>query len=137
MELKCPFAMPLTKGLAGCHNAQAVVRRGGTELDCRSEAAHRVCTSVFEGLKSRALPAFGVEDDLTLMPHSVLVKVQSGGLLGLKRLLGEISPGTPVPDIAGLIGEAIERYGSPKHVPYSELEQDMLSFKLERRTRRG
>ena len=137
MEQKCPFAMPLTKGLAGCHNAQEVVRRGGLELDCRSAADHRVCASVFEGLKAQALPAFGVEDDLTLMPHSVLVKVQSGGLQGLRRLLGESSPDAPVPDIAGLIGKVVQRYGSPERITYSEIEQDMLAFKLERRTRRG
>lgn len=137
MEQKCPFAMPLTKGLATCHNAQEVVRRGGSEFDCRSAADHRVCARVFQGLKSQALPAFGVEDDLTVMPHSVLVKVQSGGLRGLERLLGERGSDTPVPDIAGLVGQAVERFGSPELFPYSKLEKDMLSFNLERRTRRG
>ena len=87
--MRCPFSAPLTSAKAACHQAHEVVRRGGTEIDCRSETAHAVCSEVFARLKDRGLQAFGVEDDLTLMPHSVLVKIQTGGLLGIRRLLGD------------------------------------------------
>lgn len=40
------------------------------------------------------MPVFGVEDDLLSMPHSALVKIQTGGLLGLQRLLTD-APATP------------------------------------------
>jgi hypothetical protein len=137
MNLKCPFAAPLTKGLAGCRNAQEVVRRGGSEFDCRSEADHDICSRVFEGLKGRALAVFDVEDDLTSMPHSVLIKAQSGGLLGLQRLLGGTAPQGHTPDVADLMGEVVRRFGSPEALPYADLEEDLLSFKLERRGRRS
>jgi hypothetical protein len=46
MTLKCPFAAPITAGLAACRNAQEVVRRGGSEYDCRNEADHSGCTAL-------------------------------------------------------------------------------------------
>jgi hypothetical protein len=136
MSLKCPFAAPLTTGRFACHHAQEVVRRGGSEYDCRSQADHGLCTALFAGLKAQALPAFGVEDDLTTMPHSVGVKVQSGGLLGLRRLLEERPAGGEIDDIASLVGRVMERFGSPDGVPYAEIEGDMTAFRLERRSGR-
>jgi hypothetical protein len=134
MSAKCPFAAPLTKGLVACRHAEEVVRRGGSEYDCRSPANHAGCIGLFDRLKTQALPAFGVEDDLTSMPHSVLVKVQSGGLQGLSRLMGE---GGAVGDVADLVERLQARYGGVDRIPVAEVEQDITSYRIERRTRRG
>jgi hypothetical protein len=144
MSLKCPFAAPITAGRAACCNAQEVVRRGGSEYDCRSEADHAACIGLFDRLKAAALPAFGVEDDLLSMPHSTLVKIQSGGLLGLARLLGDqaaegAEEGAEIADISVLVGLARARYGDLGLVPCAELTGDILGYRLERRgsRRRG
>jgi hypothetical protein len=91
MHAKCPFAAPITVGRARCRHALEVVRRGGSEYDCVSADSHAICVEVFGALKRQGLEAFAVEDDLTSMPHSVSVKIQTGGLDGLRRLLGEVS----------------------------------------------
>ncbi len=137
MNRKCPFAAPLTTGRFACQHAQEVVRRGGSEYDCCSQANQSVCAELFVRLKAQALPAFGVDDDLTAMPHSVLVKVQSGGLLGVQRVLGEGAADDRIDDIASLVNRAIEHFGSTDDVPYADIEGDMTSFKLDRRSRRG
>jgi hypothetical protein len=136
MSSKCPFGAPLTKGLVRCRHAEEVVRRGGSEYDCRSADHHDLCTGLFNRLKAQALPAFGVEDDLTSMPHSVLVKVQSGGLLGLHRLMGG-APDQRIEDVAALVDAALQHFGALGSIPVGELEGDMTGFKLERRSRRG
>ena len=144
MSLKCPFAAPITAGRAACRNALEVVRRGGSEYDCRSEPDHTACAALLDHLKAAALPAFGVEDDLLSMPHSTLVKIQSGGLLGLTRLLGDhvadgAGGGIEVMDISDLVGRTRARYGDVGLVPCAELTGDMLGYRLERRgsRRRG
>mgnify|MGYP001039405152 CR=1 FL=1 len=144
MSLKCPFAAPITAGRAACCNAQEVVRRGGSEYDCLSEADHAACVGLFDRLKAAALPALGVEDDLLSMPHSTLVKIQSGGLLGLARLLGdhvavEAEEGAKIADISDLVGRARVRYGNLGLVPCTELTGDMQGYRLDRRgsRRRG
>ena len=140
MTLKCPFAAPITAGRTACRNAQEVVRRGGSEYDCRSKADHTACTALFERLKAAALPAFEVEDDPLSMPHSTLVKIQFGGLLGLARLLTEGTGQTAeLADVSGLVALARERYGDVGLVPCAELTGDMLGYRLDRRgsRRRG
>jgi hypothetical protein len=136
MPLKCPFAAPLTTGVASCRHAQEVVRRGGSEYDCLSEEAHRVCAHLFSRLKERGLSAFGMEDDLTSLPHSALVKIQTGGLLGLARMTGGLQPGGKIEDVAELVDEACARFGGVDCVPAERLEEDMTGFKLQRRARR-
>ena len=40
-QMKCPFAAPLTKGRFACRHAEEVVRRGGSEYDCRAHELER------------------------------------------------------------------------------------------------
>ncbi len=134
MELKCPFASPITSGRACCAHAHEVVRRGGSEYDCQEPSAHRRCTDLHVRLKAVALSAFQVEDDLTAMPHSVLVKTQGGGLAGLQRLMDGDS--ASIDDVSLLVEQAVARFGGLDALPVEELAVDMTGYKLERRTRR-
>jgi hypothetical protein len=129
---KCPFSAPLVTHQFGCPRAQEVVRRGGAEIDCNEAAACARCTRLFERLKAAALPAFGVEDDLLSMPHSVRVKIQHGGLLGLQRRLTGTA-GERVDDIDRLVAEVEARYG--ESIPVAEVVEDITAYKP--RGRRG
>ncbi|UHD16164.1 hypothetical protein [Thiocapsa bogorovii] len=134
--MKCPFAAPLMKATAACPHAREVVRRGGSEFDCDSELAHDRCEQVFAGLKACALAASNIEDDPTQMPHSLLVKIQSGGLIGLQRLLGEPDAEGRVADIGDLVTRASAHFGGADRIPYAALTEDMTAFRLERRAGR-
>lgn len=129
---KCAFSAPLVTHQFGCSRAQEVVRRGGAEIDCNDATACGRCTQLVERLKAAALPAFGVEDDLLSMPHSVLVKIQHGGLLGLQRLLTGAA-GERVEDIDRLVAEVEARYGESP--PAGEVLADITGYKP--RGRRG
>ena len=131
---KCPFSAPLITHEFHCANAQEVVRRGGAEIDCTDTAACTRCAALFAQLKAAALPAFGVEDDLLSMPHSVLVKIQHGGLLGLQReLSGSAALPGKVEDIDRLVTGLAARFGDS--IPIDAVVADMTSFKLRARRR--
>jgi len=133
-EYKCPFSAPLITRQFGCANSQEVIHRGGAEINCTDAAAHIRCHQLFQRMKLAALPAFGVEDDLLSMPHSVLVKIQYGGLLGLQRLLrAESQVDERVEDIQALVAEASLRFSDA--VPCAPLVDDITAFKP--RARRG
>lgn len=133
-ECKCPYSGTLVSEQFACPLAKTVVRRGGPEVECTSQVAHTRCASLFQRMKEVALPAFGVEDDLLAMPHSVLVKIQYGGLLGLQRILGEVSEETStVADIDGLCESAVQRYNNVASIPCQTFVQDMTAYKLRRR----
>jgi hypothetical protein len=132
-EYKCAFSNTLITGQFGCDKAEQVTRRGGPDIACTSEAAHQRCEKLFQQMKAAALPAFGVEDDLLSMPHSVLVKIQHGGLLGLQRLLDGAAGSEGVKNIHALVNQTIEKYNSLDAVPCPALVQDMTTYKLRRR----
>lgn len=134
---KCPFSAPLIGHQFGCAHAQEVIRRGGAEIDCTATSAHARCEQLFHRMKAVALPAFGVEDDLLSMPHSVLVKIQYGGLLGLQRLLPEAAAPAPerVENIDALVTGALSRFGGLDAVPCEQFVADITAFKP--RSRRG
>jgi len=133
-EYKCPFSAPLITRQFGCANSQEVIHRGGAEINCTDAAAHARCDLLFQRMKAAALPAFGVEDDLLSMPHSVLVKIQYGGLLSLQRVLRAASQaGERVEDVRVLVAEASLRFSDA--VPCALLVDDITAFKP--RARRG
>lgn len=132
-EYKCAFSNTLITGQFGCDKAEQVTRRGGPDIACTSEAAHQRCEKLFQQMKAAALPAFGVEDDLLSMPHSVLVKIQHGGLLGLQRLLGAAAGSEGVKNIHVLVDQAVEKYNHLDAIPCPALVQDMTGYKLRRR----
>lgn len=114
--------------------AKTVVRRGGPEVACTSEIGHARCESLFQQMKQAALPVFGVEDDLLSMPHSVLIKIQHGGLLGLQRIMNEAPvAASTVADINALCERAAGRYQDVASIPYQTFVQDMTAYKLKRR----
>lgn len=127
---RCPFSAPLTSHHFACTHAKEVIRRGGTEIDCGDTPAHARCERLFHCMKAAALPAFGVEDDLLSMPHSVLIKVQYGGLLGLQRLLSSPVPAAErVEDINTLVAQAQASFGSVEATPCDQLVADITAFK--------
>jgi len=136
-DLICPFSSTLARDTFGCTQAERIIRRGGTEFSCRDPAAHARCLQLFGQLKAVALSAFGVEDDLTQMPHSVLVKIQFGGLLGLQRITRAHPPdASRVEDIQALVTAAVTRFEDLEAVPCEQLAGDMKAYSLSRRSRR-
>ena len=136
MEQICPFGSTMVTETCHCVHADQVVRRGGAEIVCQDAAAYIRCTALFQHLKNVALPEFEVEDDLTTMPHSVLQKIQFGGLLGLQQLITGQATDT-VADIASLLDALETKVGTLDELPYGELASFIKEYKLKRRRGRG
>ena len=137
MENKCAFSQTLIGGQFACAYAEPVVRRGGAEIACRSADAAQRCATLMQCLKDAALPAFGVEDDLLSMPHSVLVKIQFGGLLGIQGLLDATrADADSVTDINALVEQTLGKFGALDAVPCAGIVDAMTGFKPRRRGKR-
>ncbi|RKT46760.1 hypothetical protein [Thiocapsa rosea] len=69
-------------------------------------------------------------------PFAAPFKIQSGGLIGLQRLLGESDADGRLSDIADLTIRASAHFGGADRIPYAAMVDDMTAFKLERRAGR-
>ncbi len=139
--LMCPFSAPLVAEDFSCRQAEAVIRRGGTEIACRSETSCTRCIDLHQVIKAAALAEQDYADDLTQVPHSLLVRIQYGSLLGLQRLVEDNRDNkTPIADIDGLVETALARFGGLSGIPCAELCTDITACKLpgrRSRKRRG
>jgi hypothetical protein len=130
---KCAFSGALIGKQYGCQYALEVTRREGPSIACTSANLHEQCALLMVELKAAAIPHFGFEDDLTQMPHSVIMKIQSGGLAALQKCMHKAPSLEPVENIASLVIDAAQRYDGFSAIPYSELVTDIIGFKLRRR----
>lgn len=130
----CPFSATLIRDQFACRNASRIIRRGGMEIACTAADAHERCGMLYRHLKAVALPEFGVGDDLLLVSHGILQKIQFGGLSGLQRITTGTSAGeVPVVDIDSLVQAAIKRFSSLEQIPYTEVSPDITAWELQRR----
>jgi hypothetical protein len=130
----CPFSAPLVAQDFGCRHAGTVIRRGGAEIACRSEAACTRCGELHRAMKAAALTDQGYEDDLTEVPHSLLVRIQHGGLLGLQRIT--LESGTAIEDIDRLLESAVAKFGAVSAIPCQDLCPDIAGYRLPGRRHR-
>lgn len=133
-QFKCAFKHTLIGRQFACEHAIEITSREGPNIACNSASMHTRCGILMAGMRRVAVPAFGVEDDLTKMPQSVLVKIQFGGLLGLQALLtDEGHAADAVANIARLVTRAESRYGDVAEVPCADLTPAITTYKLRRR----
>lgn len=130
---KCAFSGALIGKQNGCQYALEVTRREGPSIACTSQQMHKQCAVLLDALKSAALPQFGYEDDLTQMPHSVMMKIQAGGLAALQKHLHSTTGLTAVDNVAQLVMDVNQHYDAISSIPFDRLVQDIVDFKLRRR----
>lgn len=129
---KCAFSHTLVGNSFGCSRACTVTRRDGPHTVCTEAPAAARCAALFEAFKEAALPVFDVPDDLEQMPHSVPVKIQFGGLLGLHQALNP-GDGGRIADIHTLVEAALNRYGDIDAIPCADFTQAMTAYQVKRR----
>lgn len=135
---KCAFKNPLLSGAFGCARAEPVSTRDGPDILCRSEEASERCRDVFERMKRSALPVFDVEDDLLQMPHSALVKIQYGGLLGLREALGaDPADGRPVENIDALVEQESRDPIGPAAPAWNGIVEHITTYRIKRQRSRS
>ena len=126
----CPFSATLTKDSFSCEHAQKIIRRGGEEFACRHDEMHTRCTNIHSKVKKVALKELDLEDNLLTLPHSVLIKIQFGCLLGLQVSTGNDSG--DIENIAVLV-ESIENQAT---LPFEHIHTAINNYKSQKRRRK-
>jgi hypothetical protein len=133
-DLICPFSATLVRNDFACHCAEQIIRRGGAEIACLSEHRYTQCQSIHQKIKSEALHFMGLDDDLLSLPHSVLVKIQFGGLLALQAATGNDTG--KINDIASLIETVNGLFGEHAMLPFDTINRTIADYKISRRGRK-
>ncbi|HEY5719535.1 MAG TPA: hypothetical protein VIX81_05275 [Gammaproteobacteria bacterium] len=126
--LHCPFAKALLGGFADCRYAQRIHLAERVGIGCREAAVQATCVALLERLRADARFALHTTHASGALPHALAMRLQVGGVNGLRNLLDPAAGDRPVGDIAGLLGVALARYGGVDAIPCASLVQAVAHF---------
>ena len=124
----CVFAKALLARVTTCELA---ARRSIGERDiveCNSVVARTDCGTLAALMHERARFALRLPRPGHLMIHAQALRLHCGGLVGLKRALGDAPP-----DVHAMVAAAHERYGSLTQLPWDAIVRDIVEWQPHRR----
>lgn len=129
-RLPCIFERALLARHAVCELAVAHQIAERETVACSQPAAHADCARMEELLRQKSTFALGLAAIQDVLPHAMMMKIQCGGLDGLKALL---DPEALAPNARRLVRLAQERHGDLAGLPFSEIVKGMAAWKGRRR----
>ena len=129
-RLPCVFERALLARHAVCELALGHQIAERESIACTQAAAHRACTQMSELLREKSSFALHLAANRRILPRAMAMKIQCGGLDGLKALL---DADALVPNVRRLVRLAGERYGELDALPFSEIVQGVAAWKARRR----
>lgn len=129
-RLPCVFERALLAQCAACETARRRSIGERETIVCGSPLARSACGTLYGLLREKSAFALGLRETARVLPHAMVMKLQCGGLAGLKDAL---MPDTHAPDVHRLVRFAVERHGSLEALPFSEVIKGVAAFRLRRR----
>ncbi|MBU1237634.1 MAG: hypothetical protein KJ634_03350 [Gammaproteobacteria bacterium] len=131
-RLPCVFEKVLLAGAAICECASGRAIAERQLIVCTSPVARVDCGQLSALLREKSAFALRLTSTQRILPHAMMMKIQCGGLLGLRRVL---DPGAPLPHVRALILKGRERFGELAALPFSEIVQGVAAFHIRKRRR--
>jgi len=124
-RLPCVFERALQAQCAACELARRHVVGETESLACASPVARTACGTLYGLLRTKSAFALGIREARRVLPHAMVMKIQCGGLLGLKQA---IAPEAHAPDVHRLVREGVARYRTLDALPFSEIVQGVAAW---------
>ena len=129
-RLPCVFERALLARHAVCELAASHQIAERETIACSQGAAHAECARLAELLREKSAFALGVTDTRRILPHAMLMKIQCGGLDGMRQVF---DPEALAPNVRRLVRLARERIGDIEALPFSEIVKGIAAWKSRRR----
>ncbi len=133
----CVFEKAMLARCVACSQANKVniaVREG---MGCGTEAAQSDCALFKNLLKQNARFVLQINDLNQPLPHAKDLRMQCGGLAGLRELMRHPSrePSLPENDVRAWIVAGKNWFGGLNDLPYQQIARQIAHFKGRRRKR--
>lgn len=128
--LPCVFEKALLCQAAVCEAARRLSLAEREVVACSKPLIRAACGNLLQLLRANASFALKVRDARRILPHAMMMKIQCGGLAGLKELLDEEAY---APDVLRLIRLAQAEFGALEDLPFSRIVQGIARWQMRRR----
>lgn len=129
---RCVFEKALTNNQCKCRFSMHFWLADREGYSCKSQDIADNCRNVLGNLRETSKFLLKLHDVAVQLPHNMEIRVQVGGLRGLRAVLGSEKKDSLISDIRALIEQAEKRYGNMDALPYSKIVQSIASFKTRR-----
>jgi hypothetical protein len=129
-RLPCVFEHALLARHAACELAVRQQIGERETIACAQPVARAVCAQMEALLRDKSAFALRLSGTQRVLPHAMVMKIQCGGLDGLKALL---DADAVAPDVRRLVRMAKERYGDLATLPFSEIVKGVAAWQVRRR----
>ena len=135
--IRCVFEKALCS--RGCHCSKSQQFRLADRLGygCESPVAQQLCATLIEHLRQQTRFVFKLNEITGPLPHNKEIRVQNGGMLGLKKLVQGDTSDESVEDIHALVQVVVKEYGDINQLPYDLLMQSVMAYKARPKRRSG
>ena len=133
----CAYEKSVLTNKCDCCQAErfCIAEREGVQ--CKSEKGQERCLELLNILHRQARFVLKATADRFTIPHGKAMKVQVGGMRGIKIAL---EPQDPVPntidDVYSTIEAALEKFGGLDALPFQTIIQQIAAYRDKRRSRR-
>ena len=134
-QRRCLFEKSILTRKTMCENAHRFCLADREGVTCLKQDAHAQCKILLTQLRNNARFALKQTKLDEPLPHAKEIKVQTGGLLGLKSIINDTDEqDQSIDNIFDLVQQAIKKYGALDSLPYDEIARKIVQF--EGRSRR-
>ncbi len=133
-RLPCVFERALLARQSVCEYAVRHQIAERETVACAQPTARVNCGELNGLLRQKAAFALHLTDANRILPHAQVMKIQCGGLNGLRDLL---DPEALAPSVHRLLRKAVETHGSLDQLPFTEIVKGIAAWKGRRRHEGG
>lgn len=123
----CVFAKALQARAVGCELARRRAVGERELIECTSPVARTNCQTLSQVARERARFALKLPRSGTPLMHAQALRLQCGGLLGLRQVLDAGDP-----DVHRMVGLALERHGSLVTLPWDAIVAALMRWQPRR-----
>lgn len=129
-RLPCVFERALLAKHAVCEYAVRHQIGERETIACAQPPARALCGELNGLLREKSVFALRLTNVVRILPHAMLMKIQCGGLNGLRDLL---DADAVAPNVQHLVRLAQERHGELADLPFTEIVKGVSAWKGRRR----
>jgi hypothetical protein len=134
--LPCVFEKAILRTCCRCALAQKLNLAEREAVACTRADAQNTCRSVLDTMHDNAIFAVHAPGTPGPLPHGKEIRIQCGGLLGLKQIMDPDSADDKI-DVHALLRSALDRYGDSAHLPHQDIVRVISSYRNRRRQQPG
>lgn len=129
----CPFEKAVLVCRHACRNARMIGIGERSVVGCAAPQAREKCRELLALLHSNATFALHLSDT-SLLTHGKEIRVQCGGLQGLRQALApEDEEARTIADIFALVEQAEAHFNGLENLPFSRMVRAIVHYEVRKR----